>query len=147
MDHSPATAAAHRFLAVVWDGGRPGEEALLAALDRLVAVYHDTPETEPSDTELEAPRQDGASLYREVAERFPGFGLYPAADPDAAPHEAAVTGDAVDDIADLTLDMREVLWLAQHAGLDDAHWAFRLHFSHWGRHARGLALYLHERLW
>jgi hypothetical protein len=54
-------------------------------------------------------------------------------------------GDAIDDLADLTLDMREVVWLAEHVGLDDAHWSFRLHYFHWGRHARELALYLHSR--
>ena len=56
-------------------------------------------------------------------------------------------GDAINDLADLTLDMREVCWLAEHAGVDDAHWSFRLHFFHWGLHARELSFYLHARLW
>lgn len=58
-----------------------------------------------------------------------------------------MVGDAIDDLADLTLDMREVVWLADHVGVDDAHWSYRLHFFHWGRHARELSLYLHARLW
>lgn len=140
MESSPAINAARHFLAVLWDGEAPSDEALLAALDRLVAAYHDTPDATPSDTDLEAPRQDGASLYKEVAERFPEYGPYTL-------HEgAARMGDAVDDLADLTLDMREVVWLAENLGVEDAHCSFRLCFSHWGRHARKLSLYLHDRL-
>lgn len=127
--------------------GRGSDEALLAALDLLVAAYHKTPEAGPSDADLEAPRQDGASLYKEVAERFPHYGLYPVADPAAPPESEAMVSDAIDDLMDLTLDMREVVWLADHLGVDDAHWSFRLLFFHWGRHARELSLYLHARLW
>jgi hypothetical protein len=39
-----------------------------------------------------------------------------------------MTGDAIDDLMDITLDMREVVWLADHVGVDDAHWSFRLRF-------------------
>jgi hypothetical protein len=39
--------------------------------------------------------------------------------------------------------MREVVWLAGDIGLDDAHRSFRLHYCHWRRHTRELALYLH----
>lgn len=52
-----------------------------------------------------------------------------------------------DDLSDLTLDMREVVWTAEHLGIDDAHFAFRLLFFHWGQHARELSLYLSSRLW
>jgi hypothetical protein len=147
MRSSPAVDAARNFLSVIWSANRPTDGAVLATLDRLTAAYHDVPDTSPSDTELEAPRQDGASLYKEAAARFEDYGLYPIADPSASFGEAAMTGDAVDDIADLTLDLREVVWFAEHVSVDDAHWAFRLHFPHWGRHARELALYLHARLW
>lgn len=57
-----------------------------------------------------------------------------------------MVADAIDDLADLTLDMREVLWFADHFSLNDAHFAFRLHFFHWGQHARELSLYLCGRL-
>jgi hypothetical protein len=58
-----------------------------------------------------------------------------------------VVGDAIDDLADLTLDMREAVCLGDHVSVDDAHWSYRLHFPHWGRHARELSLYVHARLW
>jgi len=147
MDKSPTIAAARHFLSVVWDGDTPSDEALLSALDRLVAAYHDTPDDGPSDTELEAPRSGGPPLYKKVANRFPDYGYYPVSDPSASPgdEDAAMTGDAIDDLMDLTLDMREVVWLADNVGANDAHWSFRLLFFHWGQHARELSLYLHAR--
>lgn len=145
MDQSHAVEAARRFLSVVWDDDIPSDEALLAALDRLVFAYHDTPEVEP-DTELEAPRSGGPALYKQVAARFANYGLYPVSDPAASIEDAEGMGDAIDDLMDLTLDMREVVWLADQAGQNDAHWSFRLHYFHWGRHARELSLYLHSRL-
>jgi len=147
MDKAPAIEAARHFISVAWDGDAPSDAALLSALDRLVAAYHDTPEVGPSETELEAPRSGGPSLYKEVAGRFPDYGYYPVSDPAGSPGDdpAAMTGDAIDDLMDLTLDMREVIWLADHVGADDAHWSFRLLFFHWGRHARALSLYLHAR--
>lgn len=145
MDRSPAIVAARHFLAVVWDETAPSDAALVAALDRLLVAYHDTPDAQPSDNEFAAPRQDGPSLHKELAGRFPDHGFYPVADPTASPEEPAMVGDAIDDLADLTLDMREVVWLAENVGVDDAHWSFRLHYFHWGQHARELALYLHAR--
>ncbi len=145
MEKSPAVEAARQFLSAVWEGELPTDEALLLALDRLVEAFHHVPDVGPSDTDVEAPRAGGAALYREVAARFPAHGLYPVSDPIASVDDAAGMGDAIDDLADLTLDMREVVWLADHVGLDDAHWSFRLHYFHWGRHARELALYLHAR--
>lgn len=146
MVRSPALDAARHFLTVVWDGERPSDEALVAALDRLVAAYHVTPDGEVSDFDDDAPREEGAALYEQLAERFPDYGMYPVADPSKPLENAMMMGDAIDDLADLTLDMREVIWSAENLGVDDAHWSFRLHFFHWGQHARELSLYLCSRL-
>lgn len=145
METSPSIDAAAHFLDVVWSGEQPTEADLLAALDRLVLAYHGTPDAVPSDADLEAPRCSQPALYKEVASRFPDFGLYPVSDPTAPISEAGMTGDAIDDLTDLTMDMREVVWLAENIGADDAHWSLRLLYFHWGRHARELALYLHAR--
>jgi hypothetical protein len=115
MGSSPALQAARKFLSVVWNGPAPTDAALAAALDRLVAVYHDTPDADSSDTELDPPEQDGTALYKEVAARFPDYGLYPISDPTASVEDAAMLGDAIDDLADLTLDMREVVCLRTSA--------------------------------
>jgi hypothetical protein len=147
MKSSPTIATAQQFLATVWDGEPPCDEALLKALDRLVAAYHETPNGDVTDTEIDAPRQNGASLYRQVAERFPHFGHYPVADPTKTLEDALMMGDAIDDLTDVTLDMREVIWFAEHVNIDDAHFAFRLHHSHWGQHARELSFFLCGRLW
>jgi hypothetical protein len=147
MEHSAAIEAARHFLTVVWDGEAPTDGALLAALDRLLAAYHETPHTSLSDEGVEAPRQDGSSLAKEVAARFPDYGLYPVADPTKPYEGAAMMGDAIDDLADLTSAMREVIWLAENAGIQEAHRDLRSFFFDWGRHARELSLYLHARIW
>ena len=90
-------------------------------------------------------REDWRLVSSQVAERFPAYGYYPVADPAASPGEAAMTGDAIDDLLDITLAMREVVWRAENLGVADAVWYFRLDYFHWGRHARELALYLHAR--
>ena len=146
MSSSPAIHAANHFLSIVWDGDRPDDETLLAALDNLVAAYHETPIGHVSDADVDAPRQEGASLYAEVASRFPAFGTYPVADPTKPMDNSLMVADAIDDLADLTSDMREVVWFAENVSLGDAHFAFRLHFFHWGQHARELSLYLCGRL-
>jgi hypothetical protein len=145
MDQSPTVAAARNFLSVVWEGEHPTDETLLEALDHLIEAYHHTPNAEPSHTDLEPPRSGGPELYQQVAARFPDYGHYPISDPTASIEDEATVGDAIDGLADLTLDMRDVVWRAEHLGSDDAHWQFRLLYFHWGRHARELALYLHAR--
>jgi len=146
VQHSPALEAAKDFLHVVWEGDPPADEKLLQTLDCLIAAYYSTPAGDVTGDDIDPPTQDGSSLYREIADRFPQYGLYPIADPSAAYDDALMMADAIDDLTDITRDMREVVWLAEHVSIDDAHFAFRLHFLHWGQHARGLAYYLHDRI-
>lgn len=145
MQTSPAIDAARQFLAVTWDGPVPTDAALTAALDRLIAAYHITLDADPSDSDVDAPRDNGPALFQRVGARFANYGLYPVADPTDGPEAKLGWGDAIDDLGDITLDMREVVWLAENVGADDAHWSFRLHFFHWGTHARDLLRYLHGR--
>lgn len=145
MDRSPTLQAAREFLSVVWEGDPPTDEQLLRSLDRLIATYHSTPAGGVTDEKVDAPEKDGATIYREVALRFPQLGLYPIADPSAEYNDALMMADAIDDLADIIGDMQEVVWFAEHVSMEDAHFMFRLHFFHWGQHARGLANYLHDR--
>ncbi|MEN3971575.1 hypothetical protein WJS89_02720 [Sphingomicrobium sp. XHP0235] len=146
MQSSPALDAARDFLGVVWGGDPPADEELLRTLDCLVAAYYATPPGDVTDVKIDPPAKDGPSLYREIADRFPQFGLYPIADPSADYDDALMMADAIDDLADITGDMREVVWFAEHVSTDDAHFSFRLLFFHWGQHARSLAYYLHDRI-
>lgn len=145
MYHSPAIEEARRFIEVVWDGSAPSDEALTAALDRLVAAYHSAPEELGPGTDQEPPRQAYEELWQQTATRFPDLGLYPVCDLSGPIDQSIMMADAVDDLVDLTLDMREVIWLADHVGADEAHGFLRFMFFHWGEHARGLASFLHAR--
>lgn len=71
--------------------------------------------------------------------------MYPIADPLAPIDDEKMLSGAVDDIADITMDLREVIWRDENLGKDDAAWYFRLMYFHWARHARELGLYLHAR--
>jgi hypothetical protein len=145
MHKSIAIDAARQFLSVAWEGSVPTDAALAAALDRLITAYHDTPDVDPSNDGMDAPRGNGPAYFQEVGARFPNYGLYPLADPADEPTAAMGMGDAIDDLGDIILDMQEVIWLADHADKADALWLFRSQFYHWGTHARDLARYLHGR--
>ncbi|MES2988066.1 MAG: hypothetical protein V4808_09185 [Pseudomonadota bacterium] len=71
--------------------------------------------------------------------------MYPVADPLAPIDDGKMLADAIDDLADMTRDLREVIWRDEILGPDDAAWAFHLLAYHWGGHARELGLYLHAR--
>lgn len=143
MSQSAADIASE-FLAVLWDGEAPDDATLSRALDRLLARSHDVGGGHPAGSDDDPPEPDGP-LYREVGDRFPDYGMYPIADPIAAFDDDRMLADAIDDIIDLTRDLREVVWRDTHRGPDDAAWYFRLLFFHWAAHARGLSLYLHAR--
>ena len=140
-----ASEIAHEFLAVVWQGEAPDEPTLLRALDRLLSRSHEVPYANCADEDLEPPEVDGAALFQETALRFPDLGMYPVSDPLASMDDDRMLAGAIDDLADITKDLREVAWRDEHLGPDDAAWCFRLLYFHWARHARELSLYLHAR--
>ena len=136
-------AAARRFITLATEGEAPSIEDLSEALDRLILAYHLTPRGDVSGDDREPPDTDHG--YQLIGERFPAFGYYASVDPSETEAEAAL-GDAIDDIADIVRDLRDVLWYLENSGVDEAHWQFRFLFEiHWGRHARDLALYLHAK--
>jgi hypothetical protein len=137
--------AARRFLAVACEGQPPTDAALSEALDHLLSAYHATPDPDPSDSDKLPPDEGETDFYQQLGKRFPDYGYYPVAFPMEESPGTLGTGDAIDDLGDIILDMRGVLWLADNVGVDDAHWYFRLHFFHWGTHARDLLRYLHGR--
>jgi hypothetical protein len=140
-----AASIANEFLSVVWDGSPPDNETLLRALDRLLSRSHEVLNAHCADDDTEPPTTDGPALFQAAALRFPKFGMYPVVDPLASIDDDKMLACAVDDIADITRDLREVIWRDEHLGSDDAAWCFRLLYFHWARHARELSLYLHAR--
>jgi hypothetical protein len=147
MSDRSAADVARAFLEVVWAEIAPDDAQLAAALDRLLAASHDVPPADGADGDVGPPGDDWSGLYKEVGARFPDYGYYTIASPLDVGEAAVMTGDAIDDLADLTSDLRNVVWRGEHLGADDAAWYFRLMYEvHWGRHARELALFLHARL-
>jgi hypothetical protein len=135
-------SAARRFVALVMTEDNPTIEALARCLDELALSYYGTPFGMPDDHAQEPPTERIADA--DIAARFPQFGFYSVADPTEVAGEV-LTGDAVDDIIDITNDLREILWRFENVGENDANWNFRLLFqSHWGVHLRNLSRYLHS---
>lgn len=124
-------------------GGDPvGDERTLARLlDELALATHAAPPAPRTD--LEAPPVDAAALRDRIAARFPRLGLYRALDLEL--EGTPSVGDAVDDLVDLARELRDVVWLWERVGEDDA--LARLHAgfaTHWGAHLRQLQAYLQE---
>jgi hypothetical protein len=141
----PNILAAQRFVDLVTKCETPSIDLLARRLDELALSYHDTPLGDPHESD-ERPVSEGRVEHASIGPRFPTLGYYGSADPKEVPGEAVV-GDAIDDITDITNDLKEVLWRFDRFGPDDAHWHFRfLYQVHWGEHLRDLARYLHSRL-
>lgn len=136
--------AAQRFVDLATFGPVPTMAELARCVDELALSYHGTPFGEPSESDDEP--SEIRATYAQIAARFADLGYYGTVFGIDVPGEAIV-GDAIDDILDITNDLKEVLWRFEKLGADDSHWHFRLLFHmHWGEHLRGLANYLYWRL-
>lgn len=148
MDDTPTIDAVRSFLALLAEGEPPSDETLAKALDQLALAYHQAPEGEPADDDRRPPEWDFKARYAALGQRYPQLGMYAVADPSEVINEEAMCGDAIDDLTDIERDLREVIWRFENIGAEDAHWHFKLLYrSHWGRHLRELALYLHANTW
>lgn len=74
--------------------------------------------------DVDAPREDYEPLYESLGARFPNLGLY--TDPDHPDEEA----DALDDLTDIVIDLREVAWLWEHGDRAEAIWQLRFSLDH-----------------
>lgn len=141
MTDSPMILAARELLVLAWEGPAPEAGVLCAALDRLLAESHAIPDGKAGYEWPAAACQDHRALRAQARRRFPDFDLYTFEDPD---HGISV-GDPLDDLCDLTGDLRVGLWLAEHVGPKAAHHQLRDFHWHWTWHGRHLAAYLRER--
>ncbi len=146
MKNSAAIVASRRFLDEVWNGEPPSFSRLVELLDRLLVSYHDTAREKAPYHELDPPEQNWKEVYNAAGKRFPALGLYPATDPSEEDPGTLMMGDAIDDIADITLDLRQTVWYADNHSTEYAEAYFVEFYSHWGEHARWLLVLLHTRL-
>jgi hypothetical protein len=124
----PIIVAVRRFLRLVEEGDPPSDRALAKGLDELALAYYICPDSNPAEDNSDPPEADYKQLYAALCARFPEYGYYAMADPLEVLPEKPSVGDAIDDLADIVLDLREVLWRFETLGADDAHWLFRLMF-------------------
>ena len=154
MTRADIYQAIDEFLQLI-EQGKPSveenEEALPKLLDQLALAYHFAePDFDDSDYP-DPPGDDYDALYQMTGKRFPNYGYYHTCEFDELNYEAInhaelLIGDAIDDLADITRDLREIRWRWNNTSEADALWYFRFMFqSHWGEHLRGLQLYLYSR--
>jgi hypothetical protein len=145
MKKSAAVIASKKFLDEVWTGEPPTIPRLIELLDRLLVSYHDTAEVKAPYYELDPPERDWKAVYDQAGKRFRDFGLYPITDPSDEGAGTLMMGDAIDDIADITSDLRQTVWYAENHSNEYAEAYFREFYFHWGQHARELLLLLHRK--
>lgn len=129
MGKQPALEISQALLDVLWADPPPCDQILAAALDRLVAATHDVAEVDGLADFEPSPENDWRALYDEIGKRFPNYGYYTMASPMEANDQATFTADAVDDLADITRELRDVVWRGQTFGRDEAAWQFRFSYE------------------
>lgn len=123
---------------------------LIHAIDTLVYSLHFIASEIPSiaETELEPPQSDYREVYDATRHRYPALGhywlaLHPVIE-EGTEGELAV-GDAVDDLADILIALREVRWLNECAGRKAALAALKARYDmHLWMHLHSLRQYLEE---
>ena len=142
MRKSAAVIASKKFLEEVWTGDPPSTSRLVELLNELIVSYQDAKTMAGSYFELEPPREDWKAVYDKTCTRFPALGWYPSPDPAQDWETAPMTADAIDDIADITRDLREVVWYAENHSDEYAEQIFAESYFHWGAHAEELLGFL-----
>lgn len=131
------------FLDVVLTAEPTSIAALVRALDALALAYDDAADGEPDEMEFEPARLNYEHTCTIVRSRFPQLGHYAVVNPLVLPSDETLTGDAIDDLADIAGDLSEVLHRYEAVGADDAVWHFKFGYEiHWGWHLHELRLYL-----
>ena len=126
-------------------GAAENLQALDLALDKLALAYHFARYETGGVVYPDAPREEYERMRSLTVEQFPDFGYYnkPSSVIGEVAEAEVFVGDAVDDVADMAVDLLEVAWRWQNTSVDDALWHFRLGYeSHWGEHLRYLQLYI-----
>lgn len=129
----------------------PGDiSRLVRALDALAyAIHFIDPEIPDGETAaLEPPRLDYRQTYEAVRQRFPFLGrywlaLHPVMQ-EGTEGELAV-GDAIDDLADILIELSDVRRIQEGSGREDALAGLRRRYDmHLWMHVHSLRQYLEE---
>lgn len=127
------------------------EKTLLLAhiLDELAIRVHDLSgifiDTESEDE----PRLDYQDTYKILMQHFSDYRYYSTVLDinDPAKTDNLAVGDPLDDLADIAVDLSDVLGVAKKFGEAAGQYAFvDSYHIHWGYHLRQLQLFLHYRL-
>lgn len=114
----------------------------------LIALCYDSIDFKYDDTEYpESPEYDYKSHYNKVKNNFPIFGNYnTVADISRNINKTTiVVGDSVDDLTEILIEIKTVLWLWENTSVSNALWQFKnMYDLHWGSHLRNLQIYLFE---
>jgi hypothetical protein len=140
--------AIHTYSAVI-DAPHEDEVAQLralgAALDRLAIAYAETAEAPFVDGDDPPDHSAYEAMCARVRRAFPKFGYYALVDPTPDPNAEVAMGDAVDDLADIALDLEPIVWLWGQGRHGEAAWYFQLTYrQHWGTHLHDLRRYVHR---
>lgn len=148
-------AACQDYLGFVVASERAGETPkmrnveLARKLDNLAWVIHalTLPEgdlqVDPAEGE---PVVDDEHVYQLISAGFPDLGWYPVVYPsDFADPAEVLTGDAIDDLRDIYLDLNAFVWTYENVS---KYWAVHgvqaMYRVHWGKHLRDVQSYLHS---
>ena len=119
--------------------------ALATALATLDYVYHSAAEVPFVEFDDPPPRSGYKATCAIVARAFPKFGFYAVVTLDPDPDAKVMVGDAIDDLADIALELEEVEWLWDNRGPQEAAWQFQFGYrSHWGTHLHDVQRYVHR---
>lgn len=145
MSDDALLALIHEYLDLVTHGGGDVVARLELLLDRLALAVAEAPDVSDAAEHPEPDTAGYATWRARACATFPDFGYYNCVRPVTTEIAAAdlVTGDAIDDIADIAEDLEEVC-LRWARSRDDAIWYLKdMYLHHWGEHLRELQLYLH----
>jgi hypothetical protein len=122
-------------------------QRLILSLDEL-ALLSNNVLFDFDERDYSEPPEEGHRASKEnIAKLFPSLGHYNIAldISDDVGQTSLAVGDAIDDIADIARDLKEIIWRFEKTSNADALFHFQLLFrSHWGMHLRSLQLYLHD---
>lgn len=149
VDHNDIRGSIFSYINLIEGGSVVPEsnlQVLEVALDSLALSYRFATLEINKDDFSEAPSADYQYLRRLAAERFPQLGFYnmPNLITSSIAEAEVLVCDALDDVADIAVELYEVAWRWDNTSSSDALWHFRFGYeSHWGDHLRYLQLYIH----